>query len=180
MIRASLYKMRRGIAAGLILVMLMLSTGCYGYFPLTRTVYRVNGEIGGTVGADTTQRRVLQSIVMWVFLIIPVYGVASLVDALVMNVIEFWTGDIIEVGQAEKDGYHYAFVPSADGREAVVTISHEGEMISQTRLVKVSDQILEVVNAQGQLLGKLTRNADGEVAWLGQELNPTLANALGI
>ncbi|MDD3049998.1 MAG: DUF3332 domain-containing protein [Candidatus Cloacimonetes bacterium] len=65
------------------LVVLMLLAGCYGNFSLTRKVYQFNGEMGDGV---------LQTVVFWAFCIIPVYSIASFLDAVVFNTLEFWTG----------------------------------------------------------------------------------------
>ncbi len=174
---------RRLVAAGMVSLMLLVSVGCYGHFPLTRAVYRVNGNIGGTVGNDRSQSKFIQSIVMWIFVIIPVYSVATFVDAFVMNLIEFWTGNVVQVGSVERDGYTYAFVPSGDGREAVMTISHEGETLARTHFTRVSDQMMEVRDGEGQMLGQLLRTAGSDLHWLGhqgQGLDPMLAAGLGL
>ncbi len=117
--------------------------GCYGSFALTKKVHEWNGEVSEN------------KFVVWVaFLgltIIPVYGVAIAVDALVMNTVEFWTGDNPADGIAthvekNEDGtltvYRgdevYRAVPIShdqielyrgDERIGVATISENGEMI---------------------------------------------------
>jgi len=58
------------------------NTGCYGSFALTKKVYKWNGSLGD---------KWLDSLVMWVLYIIPVYGVSVFIDAVVFNVIEFYT-----------------------------------------------------------------------------------------
>jgi hypothetical protein len=57
--------------------------GCYGSFNLTRKVWKFNGEVGG---------KWVNEVVFLVMNIVPVYGVAAFVDAVVVNTIEFWTG----------------------------------------------------------------------------------------
>jgi len=59
------------------------ASGCYGQFALTRKLYEWNGSLGN---------KFLNTVVMWAFLIIPVYEVCSFVDLVVLNLIEFWTG----------------------------------------------------------------------------------------
>jgi hypothetical protein len=58
-------------------------TGCYGSFGLTKKIYKWNGSLGN---------KFLNTVVMWAFLIIPVYQLASLGDLIIFNLIEFWTG----------------------------------------------------------------------------------------
>jgi hypothetical protein len=63
--------------------MLIQLQGCYGNFNLTRKVYAWNGSLGD---------KWIKSVVMFVLFVIPVYGVAGLVDYVLLNTIEFWTG----------------------------------------------------------------------------------------
>jgi hypothetical protein len=77
----------------LLMVSLTLTGGCFGRFPLTRAIYNANASVGGDVGSDRTQAKLAQTAVMWVFVIIPVYSVGMIGDALVFNAIEFWTGN---------------------------------------------------------------------------------------
>ena len=56
---------------------------CYGNFTLTRKLYQWNGSLGD---------KYINNIVFWILLIIPAYQAAGMVDFLVLNTIEFWTG----------------------------------------------------------------------------------------
>jgi len=58
-------------------------SGCYGKFNLTKKLYDWNGKVGD---------KWVNSIVMWVLFIVPVYEVVGFVDFVILNVIEFWTG----------------------------------------------------------------------------------------
>lgn len=59
-------------------------TACYGTFPLTRKIYRVNGDV---------KDKFLRSALTWAFAIVPVYGLAALADFIAFNTIEFWSGN---------------------------------------------------------------------------------------
>jgi len=73
------------VAIGLIVILLSVSlTGCYGKFQLTKKLYVWNGQVGD---------KFVNSIVMWIFIILPVYEAAGFLDVVVLNVIEFWTGE---------------------------------------------------------------------------------------
>ncbi len=127
--------LRKTTIIAMIALWMFVSIGCYGHFPLTRAVYRTNGNVGGEVQGDSTKKHFLQSLVMWVFIIIPVYGVSMFVDAIVLNVMEFWSGNVVQIGAAEDhDGVHYAFTPSADGRTATITLSRDGRVMQSTQL----------------------------------------------
>lgn len=77
------------------MALLTISTlsGCYGKFALTKKVYNLNGQVSD---------RFLRSGLTWVFIIVPVYGIAALVDFIAFNTIEFWSGSN-PVVSGEKD-----------------------------------------------------------------------------
>ncbi len=72
---------------------------CYGSFPLVKTVYKFNGSIGSKDKAGG----VIRSIVMILLTIIPVYGISFLVDVLILNLIEFWSGSPVNMGLQDND-----------------------------------------------------------------------------
>jgi hypothetical protein len=140
------------------------SLSCYGRFPLTKAVYGMNGRAGRSFGADRTQHKLVQSVVMWVLWIIPVYEVAIFADAFVLNLIEFWTGDTIEVGSVqERDGVQVALEPKAGGHEAVLTISRDGQLLTEQHVVKVSDTVFEMRDPSGNLSGTVQKTASGGI-----------------
>jgi hypothetical protein len=132
--------------------------GCYGTFPLTRTIYRLNGDISG--------QPLVQQVTFWVLVIFPVYEIGVLADAIVFNLIEFWTGtQILAVGPTmDSNGNTVCLTPSADGREAVLTVSRDGRVLAQESFVKVSDTTFEVRDAQGDLDGKVLKAPDGTIS----------------
>jgi hypothetical protein len=62
---------------------ILMQTGCYGSFGLTKKVYEFNGSVGD---------KFLNTIVFWAFCILPVYEVAGFLDVVLFNLLEFWTG----------------------------------------------------------------------------------------
>jgi len=92
-------------------------TGCYGKFALTKKVYEANGQVGD---------KFLRSGLTWVLVIIPVYEVAALVDFIVFNTVEFWSGSN-PVVLGEKD-FQYA-----KGEETFkIHASKSGDMVDYT------------------------------------------------
>jgi len=69
--------------AVLIVMVSMIAMSCTGTFHLTRQVYDFQ-----TKPAD----KWVDEVLFLAFVIIPVYGVATLADAVIFNTIEFWTG----------------------------------------------------------------------------------------
>jgi hypothetical protein len=77
----------RRIAVALVLVSFIpvATTGCFGQFRLTKKVYDFNKEVDND--------KWVQWFVFLVLNIIPIYGLATFIDALVANSVEFWTGE---------------------------------------------------------------------------------------
>lgn len=57
--------------------------GCFGRFALVRKIYQVNSQVND---------KYVRSLVTWIFVIVPIYQVAGLVDFILFNTIEFWKG----------------------------------------------------------------------------------------
>ena len=65
----------------ILLIICVLSfglTGCYGKFKLTQKLYKWNGQIGD---------KWVNTIVMWILFILPIYEIAGCVDFAILNVI---------------------------------------------------------------------------------------------
>lgn len=58
--------------------------GCYGSFAATKALHSWNGKVSGNKFVNT--------LVFWGLIIIPVYGLFTLGDGIIFNVIEFWGG----------------------------------------------------------------------------------------
>ncbi len=146
------------IPALMVAMLPILAGGCYGGFPLTKKIYEFNGEI--------SRHKIIQTVTFWVFIIIPVYGIGMLADAIVFNLVEFWTGDkLLSVGPiTDINGNTTCLTPSPDGRQAVLTVSRNGKVLAQEFFVKVSDTTFEVRDAHGTLQGKVLKSPDGAIS----------------
>ncbi len=87
-------------------------SSCYGKFTLTRNIYTWNGSV--------SQNKFVQSLVFWGLNIIPVYGIGAFVDAVLLNTIEFWTGNN---PMAMKDGVKEMKQVTIEGTEYEITMS---------------------------------------------------------
>jgi len=88
-------KLRLFTLAALLLSMVVLNNSCYGPFNLTVKLHSWNSTIGSK-WANTA--------VFFAFVIIPVYEVSAIVDALVFNSIEFWGGNNpVSMNEDDKD-----------------------------------------------------------------------------
>ena len=167
--------MKRITAAVLAMVIAMVSLqGCYGKMALTRKVYRVNGEVSD---------KFLRSLVTWVFIIVPVYGISALVDFVVFNTIEFWSGrNPVALGeknfQYSENGDTYKVNARKSGDTVTYTFNH---FRGDTHLDTLSiDWDVKSGNSVGTLResGDVTRyeavraNGGVQVTSFGQGVNP--------
>lgn len=152
-------KKRRVVASALLLSFALGAGGCYGRFPLTRAVYKLNADLGNEFEASTNQRGICKTLVMWGFLIIPVYGFATLADGLVLNLIEFWTGDQIEIGKTKTiNGVDAAWAEGDNPNEVKLIFSRDGETFAERVFVRCSETEMAVRDAEGRELGTLLRD----------------------
>lgn len=95
-------------------------TACFGSFGLTKKIYNANKSVGG---------KVIQTLVMYVFIIIPVYGIASFLDIVIFNLIEFWSGSnplAMKAGESETQ------MASIDGKMYEITATKNQFRMRQT------------------------------------------------
>jgi hypothetical protein len=145
---------RRLIAIVLLIALAPLFSGCYGTFPMTKIIYKLNN--------DVSDNKVVKTVVFWVFVIFPVYDIGMLADAFVFNLIEFWTDKPVMASMTtDGNGHTFALAPAANGRDATLTISRDGKVLAVRQFVKVSDAVIEVRDTDGHLYGKVIRTADG-------------------
>lgn len=156
------------VCIALVAVMLATSFGCYGSFNLTKKVYKFNGEVGG---------KWVNELVFLVMNIVPVYGVAGFIDAVILNSLEFWTGSnpvnsasVVPATMKGEDGTTVSFNASDKVMEIRQTIPGKGETVyrvtrenGQSVVKDANDNILvrciagddggmTLVDAQGKIL----------------------------
>lgn len=144
---------RRAVSCTIVLAIAPFTAGCFGPFVLTKALHELNARV--PLG-------IFQQIVFW--LILPAYGFTVVGDLLVMNLIDFWTG--IPSGMAmatDGQGNTIALNPSADGREATLTVTAADGTARQVRFVRLPDGVSEAYDASGHLLGRATCTPAGGV-----------------
>ena len=145
------HRSRKAITCALVLALAPFMVGCYGPFLLTKAVHKANATV--PVG-------IFRQIVFWVFL--PGYGIAILGDLIVMNLIDFWTGVPSAFAMAtDEQGNTIALNPSADGREAVLTVAQPDGSVQKIRFVRLPDGVSEAYDASGDLLGRAACTSAG-------------------
>jgi hypothetical protein len=140
----------------LLLACTLMLPGCYGSFPLTRIVHKFNGSV--------THNDLVHTIIFWVFLIIPVYHVAMIADALVPNLIEFWTGEqIFAEVQVEADGTLLTIEPTTND-EMLVRFDFPDAPDASLRFVRVSKERIDVFDQDGRKAGEVRRAMNGDIS----------------
>jgi len=161
---SSLMQTKTGRAAVVALAIMIGGTslqGCYGTFPLTRALYDINGEI--------TDNGVIHSIIMIVLGIFGVYGICMFVDYLVLNSVEFWTGEDMDFSsntQVQPDGSVVAF-EAVEGTSNQVMFTHtkDGEVISRTVMERQADGTTLMFDGEGTLRGSVQADEDGMLSF---------------
>ena len=161
----------KGIALVLVAAMGALSAGCFGKFQLTRKLYDINQSI---------DEKYVRSAATWLF-VIP-YAVTGLLDFVVFNVIEFWTGEnpvasapVTKV-YAQGNG-KTVLTLSRDGSGTVAVIErYEGERLVST--LRVRDDGRGKIAAVETAAGRKVREVSAVSASDGS-VDVTVATAAG-
>ncbi|HEX7523606.1 MAG TPA: DUF3332 family protein [Candidatus Deferrimicrobium sp.] len=161
----------KGIALVLVAAVGALSAGCFGKFQLTRKLYDINQSI---------DEKYVRSAATWLF-VIP-YAVTGLLDFVVFNVIEFWTGDnpaaSAPVTKVYAQGNARTILSlSRDGSATVAVIErYEGERLVST--LRVRDDGLGTVAAVETAAGRKVREVSAVAASDGS-VDVTVSTAAG-
>ncbi len=108
------------------------STGCFGSFALTRKLWDFNNTASKEKG--------IKELLFLVFVIVPVYELAALGDALIFNTVEFWggknpitamkDGDRDVIVQRTPDGLHIDVLePGKAARSFDVAVHDDGAAV---------------------------------------------------
>lgn len=93
-------------------------TSCIGSFSLSRKLLSWNSQVGD---------KIVNELVFIAFCIVPVYEVSLLADVIVLNSIEFWSGDN-PVAKDKKyiDGEDGRYLVECDGKGYTITSENDG------------------------------------------------------
>ncbi len=157
-----------GIALAMALVMGI--QGCYGSFGLVRKVWKWNGSLGN---------KFVNELVFLVMYIVPVYGIAGLIDVVILNSVEFWTGKNPVLSKVITQGDKQVAL-NYDKSTDLVKISYfEKGQLKSEGFLKRTDKGVEMLSADGsktQLIASTDANgmvsvADASGKVLAQSLN---------
>lgn len=128
----------------------LVTTGCFGSFQATRNLYAWNKGLGGK------WKQELACLVMAGP--VPVYGVAGLLDFLVLNSVEFWTGKNPMTASATKTW-------EQDGKRVVQTLRTDARGRTETITVStrhgLESKIIRFQPVGSSVVTSVTTYADG-------------------
>lgn len=103
------FAMRLVRRAGLLTLLgaLTLTTGCFGLCPFTKSLYKFNKE--------TSENQFVQSVMFW--FLSPVYLLGMAGDVIVLNPVEFWSGETLDMGVAKADVPEVPYEVSQETKE---------------------------------------------------------------
>jgi len=151
------------LGAGLALT----ASGCWGGFGLSKKLYDWNATVGN---------KWVVWLVFFLFSIIPVYGVCLMVDALVINSIEFWSGSNPMGNNAPGPAAERErVIDNGDGTRTTLTRldSHtmravrtdsEGQFLDGIEIVMEGERAGQVRSLDGHVLVTNERLSDGTMA----------------
>ena len=152
---------------------LTVTTGCYGPFNLTRSVYQWNGNIKGS---GEVNEKWMKEFVFFGMIIIPVYMFSALLDAFIFNSIQFWTGSN-PVKTTDTGGNGATRVVRLGGvtvtmaesdRGTTVTYERNG-IVEQRAIIESSVTGYRLLNETGALLAEAEMGQDGSVTLLDRD-----------
>ena len=101
------------VAVALTLVCSMMFTSCIGRFALFNKVKDWNNQVGS---------KFVNELVFVAFWIVPVYELSGLADLLVLNSIEFWSGENpVQASTKTIDGKHGKYIVKTDKNGYTIT-----------------------------------------------------------
>ncbi len=142
---------RRALVLGASSATALGTTGCFGGFNLTGMLYDWNA------GISSKWLRWLLFLAIGV--ILPVYGIAILVDAVVLNSIEFWTGSN-PVARSE-GSTRVASTRTSDPNVIRHELYENDRKIAVLYAEKVNDSEIRILDADGRTLTTVRGTFDG-------------------
>lgn len=109
------------VALVLLLAGSIMSTSCIGSFALSNKLLAWNKQVGS---------KFVNELVFFAFWILPVYEVSILADVLVLNSIEFWSGNNpVACGTKVIDGQDGRYLVECDGKGYTITSENDKSIV---------------------------------------------------
>jgi hypothetical protein len=105
---------------------LFTQSGCMGSFNLTKKLYEWNNSVSGD--------KFVNNLVFWMLsFVLPAYSIALFLDAVIFNLVEFWTGSNpvamkegeVKIQMVSKNGKDYKFIATKNQIEVINLTDNE-------------------------------------------------------
>ncbi len=151
----------------LVLALAFTVQGCYGSFALTRKLWKWNGDLGNKWASE--------GVFLIIGAILPVYGICTFVDSLILNSVEFWSGKNPMALKTVTDGDKMAVMKNEGNNTVRISFFEKSRPTGTLVLVKKGEQIF-AKNAQGELQAVAT--SDNGFVTLADAKGAVLANSV--
>lgn len=109
------------VAVVIALIGSMMSTSCIGSFSMTNHLLAWNKQVGN---------KFVNELVFFAFWILPAYEISILADVLVLNSIEFWSGNNpMACGKSYIEGNDGRYLVECDGKGYTITSENDGTSV---------------------------------------------------
>ena len=146
---------------GALLACLLSTTACFGSFRLTQRYWHWNGHV--------TENRWANEGIFLLSVIIPVYWFTTVVDALVLNTIEFWSGkNPVDAPSGSKatgklDDHHEYTLTRLSATQIKAEVFEDGKLVC-TRFIDQGSGVNSVLRDEnGNALVSATEQLDGSI-----------------
>ena len=164
---------KRIVAAIMVGSFLTVTTGCYGPFNLTRSVYHWNSNIKGS---SEVNEKWMKEFVFFGMIIIPVYMFSTLLDAFIFNSIQFWSGsNPVKATDAGDDGATrvvrlggLTVTMAESDRGTTVTYERNG-IVERRATIETNATGYRLIDETGALLAEAEKGQDGSVTLLDRD-----------
>lgn len=143
----------RFVALSLAVLLSYGSVSCMGQFAATKMLYNFNNTV--------TDNKIVNNLVFWALLIIPVYNLAIAADGIVLNTIEFWTGNNLLAEQLQESDARVARIEAQQRSDGAVTVSQGDRRFTLTPI----DDGRVLVTEGERALGVAEFGEDGAVVY---------------
>jgi hypothetical protein len=138
------------------------TTGCFGKFAATKKLHDWNASFGS---------KFVATLIFWLFLILPVYELFALGDALIFNLIEFWSGSNPLATVTHPDGSTTTL--ARVGTDTVRVVRHvEGQVVADVDLVVAGESAGLTRGRDGTVLATVEAHASGVTMVRGGDVTP--------
>jgi len=147
-------RIRDALVLGLAAVFLTTAAGCFGRFRAMNAVYDFN-----RTASDST---VVRSLLLFAMLVIPVYGIAFLIDWIVLNTLDFFNGTNKVAVRTFPDGSKVELAKLDADTVRVRQVDPAGRE-SSFDIVRVGADAGYLRAADGRIVGSVERLSDGRL-----------------